>query len=192
MAVKVGGDRPRQRVVLVVLQAPTRFRAPSRNHRSQGSFFLEIAVLTSAFVASVASGLVPFVNAEVVVVAAAVAVPSSQQWLVVAVCSLGQMIAKALLYAFARWLPQRLPARAVRHLERASEKAKRIEQAGWSLILVSAIVGLPPFYVISLASGMVRVNFAAFLAIGFVGRYIRFAILAYGAVAAGGAIQGGL
>lgn len=153
---------------------------------------MEIAVLSSAFAASVASGLVPFVNAEVVVVAAAVAVPASQQWLVVTVCSVGQMVAKAVLYGLARWLPQRLPARAVRHLERASEKARRLEQAGWSLILVSAVVGLPPFYVISLAAGMVRVNFAAFLALGLVGRAIRFAILAYGAVAAGGAIQGGL
>ena len=153
---------------------------------------MEIAVLASAFVASVASGLVPFVNAEVVVVAAAVAVPRSQVWLVVGVCSLGQMIAKALLYGLARWLPQRLPARAVRHLERASEKSRRIEQAGWPLILVSAIVGLPPFYAISLAAGIMRVNFAAFLVIGLAGRAIRFAILAYGAVAAGGAIQGGL
>lgn len=152
---------------------------------------MEIAVLSSAFVASVASGVVPFVNAEVVVVAAAVAVPASQQWLVVTVCSLGQMIAKAGLYALARWLPRRLPARAVRHLERASEKTARLQQAGWPLILVSAFVGLPPFYVISLAAGMVRVNFAAFVTFGFVGRWARFAVLAWGAAAAGGAIQGG-
>ena len=121
-----------------------------------------------------------------------VAVPSSQVILVVTVCTLGQMIAKAALYSCARWLPQKLPARAVRHLERASEKAKRIEQAGWGVIAISAFVGLPPFYVISLAAGMVRVNFAAFLVIGFLGRFARFAILAYTAAAAGGAIQGGL
>ena len=153
---------------------------------------MEIAVLSSAFAGSVASGLVPFVNAELIVAAAAVAVPSGQVWLVVAVCTLGQMIAKAALYSCARWLPQRLPARAVRHLDKATEKAKRLEQAGWTLILVSAIVGLPPFYVISLAAGMVRVNFAAFLVLGFAGRFVRFAILAYTAVTAGGAIQGGL
>ncbi len=153
---------------------------------------MEVAVLSSAFVASVASGLVPFINAEIVVAAAAVAVPGSQLWLVIGVCALGQMIAKAVLYGLARWLPQRLPARAVRHLERASEKVRRIERAGWSLILVSAVVGLPPFYVVSLAAGTVRVNFAAFLAVGLAGRAIRFAVLAYGAVAAGGAIQGGL
>ena len=153
---------------------------------------MEIAVLSSAFAASVASGLVPLVNAEVVVAAAAIAVPGSQVWLVVAVCTLGQMIAKAALYALARWLPRKLPARATRHLERAKEKTKRLEQAGWSLVLVSAIVGLPPFYVISLAAGVVRLNFAAFLVAGFAGRAIRFGILAYGAAAAGGAIQGGL
>ena len=153
---------------------------------------MEIALLSSAFAASVASGLVPFVNAEVVVAAAAVAVPESQVWLVVTVCTLGQMIAKAALYALARWVPRKLPARATRHLERASDKTKRLEQAGWTLILVSAFVGLPPFYVISLAAGIVRTNFAAFLALGFAGRWARFAILAYGAAAAGGAIQGGL
>ena len=151
-----------------------------------------IALLTSAFLASVASGLVPFVNAEVVVAATAVAMPPGQQILAVAVCTIGQMVAKAGLYSGARWLPQRLPARARARLERASDKAKRLEHAGWTLIFVSAVVGLPPFYVISLASGAVRVNMVAFVGVGLLGRFVRFGIIAYTAVMAGGAIQGAL
>ena len=153
---------------------------------------MEIAVFLSAFTASVASGLVPFVNAEVVVAAAAVAVPWPQVWLVTLVCTLGQMIAKAGLYALARWLPQKLPARAARKIEGASEKTQRLQKAGWSLVLVSAIVGLPPFYVISLAAGAMHFSFATFVVVGFVGRAIRFGGLAYSAAAAGGALQGGL
>ena len=102
------------------------------------------------------------------------------------------MLAKVGLYAGMRWLPERLPAKATARLERASEKVKKLEQAGLTLVLISAIVGLPPFYLISLAAGAMRLNLAGFIAVGTVGRVVRFTIIAYGAVAAGNVIQGTL
>lgn len=153
---------------------------------------MEIAVLTSAFAMSVVSGLIPFVNAEVLVAGAAVAVPPGYVIPVIVLCSAGHMVAKVGLYAGARWLPERLPAKARDRLERASDKTKRLEQAGFTLVLVSAAVGLPPFYLITLAAGAMRMNLTWFIVVGLAGRGARFAAIAYSAVAAGGAIQGTL
>lgn len=153
---------------------------------------METALLTSAFVMSIVSGLIPIVNAEVLVAGAAVAVPPGYVIPVIVVCSVGHMAAKAGLYAGARWLPERLPAKARDRLERASEKTRRLEQAGFTLVLVSAAVGIPPFYLITLAAGAMRMNFTWFIVVGLLGRGVRFAVIAYSAVAAGGVIQGTL
>ena len=146
--------------------------------------------MSSAFVASVVSGFIPFVNAEVVVAGAAVAAPPGYMIPVIVVCSVGQMLAKVALYAGMRWLPERLPAKATQRLDRASEKVKKLEQAGLTLVLVSAVVGLPPFYLISLAAGAMKLSLTGFIVTGTVGRGVRFAIIAYGAVAAGDALAG--
>ena len=151
---------------------------------------MEIALLTSAFVMAIVSGLIPLVNAEVLVAGAAVAAPPGYVIPVIAVCTLGQMVAKVGLYAGARWLPERLPAKARARLDRASEKTKRLEQAGFTLVLVSSVVGIPPFYLITLAAGAMRLNLTAFIVVGLLGRAVRFGIIAYGAVAAGDVIQG--
>ena len=144
---------------------------------------MEIALLLSLFGMSVASGLVPVVNAEVLVVGAAVAAPSGYLIPVVAVSTLGQMVAKVALYACARWIPERLPARARARLDRAADKAGRLKQSGYALVLVSAIVGLPPFYAITLAAGAMKMKLAGFVVAGTLGRVVRFAALAYGTVA---------
>ena len=151
---------------------------------------METALLTSAFAMSVVSGLVPLVNAEVLVAGAAVAAPPGYVIPVVAVCSLGHMAAKVGLYAGARWLPERLPAKARARLDRASGKTKRLEETGFVLVLVSAVVGIPPFYLITLAAGAMRLNLAGFVVAGLAGRVARFAGIAYSAVAAGDALQG--
>ena len=139
---------------------------------------------------SVVSGVIPLVNAEVLVAGAAVAAPPGYVIPVIAVCSLGQMVAKVGLYAGARWLPERLPAKARERLNRASEKTKRLEQAGFTLVLISSVVGLPPFYLITLAAGAMRMNLTWFIVVGLSGRVARFAAIAYSAVAAGDVIQG--
>lgn len=46
-----------------------------------------------------------------------------------------------------------------------------------ALVLVSSTVGLPQFYVMSLVAGALRMNFTLFLAVGTVGRLLRFGTL---------------
>jgi membrane protein YqaA with SNARE-associated domain len=43
---------------------------------------------------------------------------------------------------------------------------------------VSAFAGFPPFYVMSMAAGTMRISFAAFLVVGGLARFAHFALLA--------------
>lgn len=141
----------------------------------------------SVFLMSVVSGAVPFVNAEIIVGAAVVASPDDA-YAFVAATSVGQMIAKTALYVLARWLPDRLPVRAKKHLDKASEKVEKVRAGGWGLVFVSSLTGLPPFYVVSLAAGVVKMRLVGMLLPGLAGRLIRFWALAEAAAAAGGAV----
>lgn len=146
-------------------------------------------LLGSVFLGSVVSGIIPFVNAEIIVAAAAVAEPSDL-WPLVIVSSAGQMLAKVALYILARWVPDRLPQRAKKALERASARVEKVRAGGLGLVFVSSLTGLPPFYIVSLAAGVVKLNLLGVVFAGTAGRIIRFAILSYAAVAAGEVVTG--
>lgn len=44
-------------------------------------------------------------------------------------------------------------------------------------MLVSAVVGLPPFYVVSIACGLLRFPFARFFVLGLLGRLVHFGVI---------------
>ena len=46
-------------------------------------------------------------------------------------------------------------------------------------MLVSALVGVPPLYVISILAGSLKMSFARFLIAGTCGRFVRFTCLVY-------------
>jgi membrane protein YqaA with SNARE-associated domain len=55
---------------------------------------------------------------------------------------------------------------------------RRLEQApgaAAAVIFTSAVSGLPPFYLVSVAAGALRVSLARFLILGASGRFLRFA-----------------
>lgn len=134
------------------------------------AFEVWIATLGAAFV----SGFVPVVNIEAYLVAAAALVPSAPPLAVVAAAALGQMAAKTLLFLGGRGLVS-VPSRP---LERAREVAARLAARGRSapgLVFTSALTGLPPFYVVSVAAGMGGFGTGPFVLAGFAGRLLRFA-----------------
>jgi membrane protein YqaA with SNARE-associated domain len=47
--------------------------------------------------------------------------------------------------------------------------------AAGALVFVSALTGLPPFAVLSVLAGQLRMSLALFLGLGFAGRWLRFA-----------------
>ena len=138
---------------------------------------MNVELVTSVFLLSVASGVIPFINSEAIVIAAVVASPDDVYAFAVA-STVGQMLAKVALYVVARWIPERLPERAKRRLDEASAKVEKVRGAGWTLVFVSALTGLPPFYVVSLAAGVVKMSMLGMVIPGTLGRLIRFVLIA--------------
>jgi membrane protein YqaA with SNARE-associated domain len=135
-------------------------------------------ILGGLLVATAISGIVPVVNAEILVVAAAAALPGIGIPLVAIVSTVGQMAAKTSLFALARWAPTRLPTRARNALARSTEALARREGKVNGVVFTSAATGLPPFYGTSLATGALGIRLSSFLLAGGAGRLLRFSVLA--------------
>lgn len=149
-------------------------------------------ILGGLLIGTVVSGIVPLVNAELLVAGAAVAAPGIGVPLVAAVSTVGQMVSKTLLFGVARWAPGRLPEKARAQLQRASEALSRKGGAAGSLVFTSAAVGLPPFYGVSLAAGALGMRPGTFVLSGGVGRLLRFGALAWAAHYVGAGFLGAL
>lgn len=138
---------------------------------------------------AVASALIPLINIEAVIALAATQ-GNAPGWLVVAVSAVGQMAGKLVWYYGGRELDRfAFVARRMRR-PRASAALERWRARSvgrpWftaGLLLASATVGLPPYAVISVVAGALRVPLVVFLATGLAGRLLRFWFVIGGATA---------
>jgi membrane protein YqaA with SNARE-associated domain len=139
-----------------------------------------VGIYLATLIASVLSGLVPVVNGEIYLVAAILLARDPGVGLALAlIMAVGQMIAKIVLYHAARGAGQL--GRSTRFgdkLERARQLVERWQGKPLTLLFVSSVTGLPPFYLVSLLAGLVGIRFGTFLLLGLAGRAIRFVALA--------------
>ena len=138
-----------------------------------------VELLGGLLIASAISGVVPVVNAELLVLAAAATMPLAGLPLVAAAATGGQMAAKTTLFALARWLPRKLPKRAQAALARASGKLAAKKRGPATLVLASAASGIPPLYGVSLACGALGMRLPTFVIMGCIGRAVRFGAIAW-------------
>jgi membrane protein YqaA with SNARE-associated domain len=133
-----------------------------------------------AFALAVVSALVPFVNSEVLVLTyAALAGGGRRGALMVAgLFAVGQMVGKCALYWSGRGAARIPSEKRRRTIERWRERFQRSPRTVVLFVFVSALSGFPPFYAVSVLAGAFRTNLPAFFVAGFVGRFIRFSILA--------------
>jgi membrane protein YqaA with SNARE-associated domain len=129
-----------------------------------------------------ASAALPFVNSELYLLAAYILVPPDQVPLLVIAAGVGAMGGKAVLY-LAGSGALRLPSARLRNAVDAAKlqyarAGGRGNLVGGAVVLFSAMVGLPPFYPISIMAGALRFPFWPFMVLGLIGRTIRFGALA--------------
>jgi len=138
-----------------------------------------------AFLVALVSALLPFLNIEVYLLG--VAALTDGGWLLAAAAAAGagQTLGKLAYYLVGRgvltvpWLqrrsrtPGRWSARIARWRERAEEHP--VWAAG--LLAVSSLTSVPPFMVVSVLAGTVRMPVAVFLAVTMATRTARFAVL---------------
>src|SRR5262245_56316132 len=123
----------------------------------------------ATFIFCLISGFVPVVNAEAYLVGAG-ALSSASPWLIALAAALGQMTAKVGLFLSGRGLIATSFAR--KHEARIQQAVLRIDRGrtrSTLLVFVSALTGLPPFYFVSIAAGVVRLPLAGFVVAGTLG-----------------------
>jgi membrane protein YqaA with SNARE-associated domain len=138
---------------------------------------VQLGLPLATFLYCVASGIVPVLNAEIFLVGVAALAPSSSTAAIALLGALGQMVAKSGMYLGGRGI-LRLPMGAKRRADLDAVQS-RIER--WRskdlLVFISASVGLPPFFAVSIFAGTLRFPFARFMIAGFLGRLLRFALV---------------
>ena len=143
---------------------------------------MDASVLIGAAATVALGGILPWINGEVVIAGAALLTPQSGLPVLVLACAAAQMSAKAVLYGVTRWVPERMPARARKLASRVEAYRERRGLLVLAVFSGSAIA-LPPFYLVTLACGMLRVPFVLFAIAGFAGTISRYGLLAWFAAA---------
>lgn len=135
-------------------------------------------LLLGCFGGAIVSALVPWVNAELLLlVALPLAVTHQASMPLVVVVTLGQMVGKSVMY----WLSRKATGISAHRLTLVEHWRARLEhhpRKAFAVMGLSALVGFPPFYVVSVVAGALRLSFAAFLAVGGLGRLAHFGLLA--------------
>ena len=126
------------------------------------------------------SAVMPWVNAEILMLSA-IPVAGSRQALaaLVLAVSAGQMTGKAGAYWMSRRSARPQSPRVQQALDRWRTRLERRPASALLITFVSALVGFPPFFVVSMAAGTLKVAFGQFMAIGSAGRLIHFALVAF-------------
>ena len=163
-----------------------------------------VGLLLGLAAGGAASGLVPVINAEALLTAAAVTRPDL--WFPAsASITVGQCAAKVLIYLSAREGLQRLrrdgtEGRLVNRIRRVMRRPRRSETAwsggahprwerllgllaaplpGTAVVALSATVGLPPLALVSVLAGTARLRLPLFVLACLAGRLARFVAIAW-------------
>jgi membrane protein YqaA with SNARE-associated domain len=129
---------------------------------------------------AVVSAVVPWMNAEVLMLSA-VPVAGSRPALgaLVMAVAAGQMTGKAAAYWVSRTSARPRSPRLQRVLDTWHARFEQRPASALVVTFVSALIGIPPFFLVSMAAGSLKVAFGRFMAVGSVGRLIHFGLVAF-------------
>ena len=136
--------------------------------------------IASCFIAAIVSALLPWVNAELMLLAVAAPLTSfSDVSGVVLAITAGQVIGKSGLYWIARRTSRpTLNGRFGEAVDRWRVVCESRHRSMQTMMTLSAVFGLPPFYLTTLAAAALGVGFARFLVAASIGRLLHFAAVA--------------
>lgn len=135
-------------------------------------------IVATTFFLCFLSGFIPIVNAEVWLLTASATSPPGTAVPLIVASTLGQMASKVVVYFAGRGvLKLPLNERYEAKLAEVQERMEKHRTREGLLIFTSGVTGLPPFYVVSIAAGLLKFDVVRFFALGSLGRLIRFAVL---------------
>ncbi|HEY0017200.1 MAG TPA: hypothetical protein VGC13_12900 [Longimicrobium sp.] len=136
-----------------------------------------LAVWLATAGVAVASAIIPVINIEIYLLGAAALAPQAMAVPLVLAATIGQMIGKVVMY-FAGTGAVKLPGKRLQAaLDGMHVTLRDRPRSGGALVFASAASGFPPFFIVTVAAGAARMNLAAFVVLGFLGRLVRFAVI---------------
>ncbi len=145
-----------------------------------------MSLLVATFGFGVLSAIVPVANIETFL-GAATTQSGALWWALALAATVGQMLGKVGFFLLGRgstewaWVRRRLAkGKGEERLARLTRAAERRPWSTWLVLAASAVVGIPPFAIVSVLAGQLRVPLSVFLVIGSAGRFVRFAAIVLG------------
>jgi membrane protein YqaA with SNARE-associated domain len=140
------------------------------------------------FGVSFASALIPLINLEVYLVGLSAVSHPGQVWLLALVAGVGQMLGKLVWYYLGAnalrwgWIRRKVETpKAQAKLELWRGRTHERPLLGGILLFASAYSGFPPFAILAVLAGQLRMSLWLFLLVGTAGRTARFATFLGGA-----------
>lgn len=136
-----------------------------------------------------ASALLPLINIEAYLIGFGAVRGDDNVWLMAAIGGVGQMLGKLVWYYLGAsalrwdWVRRRMEKpKAAEQLRRWQARTAERPLLSVALLFLSAVLGFPPFAIVAVLAGQLRMNLVLFLLAGLVGRTLRFAAFLGGAV----------
>ena len=134
------------------------------------------------------SAVVPLVNIEAYLGVRGSVSSAGSVWLLAFAAALGQMLGKLVWYYLGasslswRWVRRRVETpKAQERLARWRSRTHERPVVAGGLVLLSASTGFPPFAILAVLAGQLRMQVWLFFSLGLVGRWLRFAAVLGGA-----------
>ncbi|MEP7088633.1 MAG: VTT domain-containing protein [Nocardioidaceae bacterium] len=134
------------------------------------------------------SALVPLVNIEVILAARGATADAGGLWTLAFAAALGQMGGKVVWYYLGAnalswgWVRKKVETpKALARLEKWRTRTQRRPVVTSVLVLASAASGFPPFAIVAVLAGQLRMRLVLFFVLGLAGRWVRFAAVLGGA-----------
>jgi membrane protein YqaA with SNARE-associated domain len=151
-----------------------------------------LGVLSVAFT----SALVPVVNIEAYLGVRGSVADVGAVWTLGFAAALGQMAGKVVWYYLGAnalswgWVRRKVETpKAQARLEKWRTRTQTKPLVAGSLVFLSAFSGFPPFAIVAVLAGQLRMNLGLFFVLGLVGRWLRFAAVLGGAEWLGGLVR---
>ncbi len=129
---------------------------------------------------TVVSAVVPWVNAELIVLSFPVLTQSPLELTaLVLVATAGQMTGKIAVYWTGRGAGKLPKKRTAAAIERWRQRFERKPASASGFVFLSSAVGIPPFYLMSLVAGALKLDFGRYFFFGTCGRLVRFGLVAF-------------
>lgn len=136
----------------------------------------------------IASALVPLINIEAYLGVRGAVADVQGLWVLAFAAAAGQMLGKTAWYFLGAnalswgWVRRKVETpKAVARLELWRGRVHERPVISGLLTFASAFSGFPPFAVLAVLAGQLRMSLTLFLALGLVGRWLRFAAVLGGA-----------